>query len=54
MTNSNMVKADLKEWALDTDGWMIYGKKSNKKYSIEKLNPETDADIIFYSIKNAG
>lgn len=42
------LKADLKEWALDTKGWMIYGKNSNKKYSIEKLNPETDTDIIFY------
>lgn len=42
------LKTDLKEWALDTDGWMIYGKKSKKKYSIANLDPKTDYDTIFY------
>lgn len=42
------LKADLKAWALDKEGWMIYGQKSRKKYSIENLNPETDYETIFY------
>ena len=42
------LKADLKEWALSTEGWTKYGQRSKKKYSIANLNPETDYDTIFY------
>ena len=42
------LKSDLKEWALNTEGWKIYGSKSNRKHSIANLNPETDYDTIFY------
>lgn len=42
------LKADLKEWALSTEGWTKYGQRSKKKYSIANLNPEIDYDTIFY------
>lgn len=42
------LKADLKEWALSTEGWTKYGQRSKKKYSIANLNPKTDYDTIFY------
>ena len=42
------LKSDLKEWALSTEGWSRYGQQSKIKYSIAKLNPETDYDTIFY------
>lgn len=42
------LKKDLKEWALDTEGWMRYGQTSNKRYSIADLNPEIDYETIFY------
>lgn len=42
------LKSDLKAWALNTEGWKIYGSKSNRKHSIANLNPETDYDTIFY------
>ena len=42
------LKADLKEWALDAEGWMIYGQRSKKKYSIAYLDPDIYYDTIFY------
>ena len=42
------LKADLKEWALDTEGWRIYGQRSKKKYSIADLDPDIYYDTIFY------
>lgn len=42
------LKADLKEWALSTEGWTKYGQRSKTKYSIANLNPEIDYDTIFY------
>lgn len=40
------LKSDLKEWALNSEGWRKCGQK--KKYNIANLNPETDYDTIFY------
>ena len=40
------LKAPLKQWALDTEGWHLSG--SNKTYNIKALNPEEDFDKVFF------
>lgn len=40
------LKADLKEWALNPEGWKKCGQ--TKKYNISNINPETDYDTVFY------
>ena len=42
------LKADLKEWALDTEGWSKYGCNPRKKHSIANLDKEKDYDAVFY------
>lgn len=42
------LKSHLKEWVLDTNGWLLSGSKDNYEYDITKLDEETDKDKIFY------
>ena len=42
------LKAELKEWALDTEGWSKYGCNPRKKHSIADLDKEKDYDAVFY------
>lgn len=42
------LKADLKEWALDTKGWRIPGTHSRKTIDISKIDQEKDFDKVFY------
>lgn len=40
------LKSHLKEWALDTNGWLLSG--SDEEYDITKLDEEKDKEKIFY------
>lgn len=40
------LKSHLKEWALDTNGWLLSG--SDEEYDITKLDEVKDKDKIFY------
>lgn len=40
------LKAYLKEWALDTNGWYLSG--TNKIYNLDELDEKADIDKIFY------
>ena len=42
------LKSHLKEWALDTRGWLLSGSKDKYEYDITKLDEQTDKDKIFY------
>ncbi|MGL4697469.1 IS1634 family transposase [Enterococcus larvae] len=42
------LKAHLKKWALDPDGWQLPGDPLRKKYNIEALDEEADKEKIFY------
>ena len=42
------LKSHLKEWALDTDGWLLSGSDDKYEYDITKLDEEKDKDKIFY------
>lgn len=42
------LKAFQKEWCLDTDGWLLFGDASRKRYSIKDLDEENDRETTFY------
>ena len=42
------LKADLKEWALDTKGWRRPGSRSKQIIDISKIDKEKDYDTVFY------
>lgn len=42
------LKADLKEWALDTKGWRRPGSRSKQTIDISKIDKEKDFDTVFY------
>lgn len=42
------LKADLKEWALDTQGWHRAGHPSPKSIDISKVDKDKDFDTVFY------
>lgn len=42
------LKSHLKEWALDTSGWLLSGSKDKYEYDITKLDEQNDKDKIFY------
>lgn len=42
------LKSHLKEWALDTSGWLLSGSNDEYEYDITKLDEERDKDKIFY------
>lgn len=42
------LKSYQKEWALDTENWLLAGNSSAKKYSLKNLDEENDREKIFY------
>ena len=42
------LKADLKEWALDTKDWRRPGSRSKQTIDISKIDKEKDFDTVFY------
>lgn len=42
------LKAHLKEWLLDSQGWHLSGGSSDDTYDISMLDEETDKDKIYY------
>ena len=42
------LKTFLKEWALDSNGWLLAGSDDGKLYNIDDLDEDKDKDKIFY------
>ena len=42
------LKAHLKKWALDPNGWHLSGDKSEEPYNIENLDEDKDRDKLYY------
>lgn len=42
------LKGHLKDWALDSEGWQLYGDNSGKTFSLNDLDEEADKNKIYF------
>ena len=42
------LKGHLKDWALDTEGWYLYGDDTGRIFSLNALDEEADKDKIYF------